>query len=144
MTPGDVCVLDFSLNSIAGEHKPSIESGMHGAIYQVRPDVNAVIHTHQVYASALALIDAPIPTLFDEQALFLGPSVEIIPYALSGTEELRNTIASHVQNVNNAFMMKNHGALIFGSTMERAVHNVAIFGEMLAGFFCWPFALTMK
>ncbi|QRN82465.1 class II aldolase/adducin family protein [Chloroflexota bacterium] len=126
MKSGDVCVLDYDLNPIAGKHKPSIESGMHGAIYQVRPDVNAVIHTHQVYASALALIDAPIPTLFDEQALFLGPSVDIIPYAFSGTDELKNTIANHVQNVSNAFIMKNHGALIFGSTMERAVHNVAI------------------
>ncbi len=56
----------------------------------------------------------------------------------SVTEELRNTIASHVQNVNNAFIMKNHGALIFGSTMERAVHNVAIFGEMLAGLSAGP------
>ena len=126
MAPEDVCVLDYELNPLAGEHKPSIESGMHCAIYQVRPDVNAVIHTHQVYASALALIDAPIPALFDEQALFLGRSVEIIPYALSGTEALAKTIAKHVQNHSNAFMMKNHGALVFGTDMARAVHNVAI------------------
>lgn len=126
MHPEDVCVLDFDLNPIAGGHKPSIESGMHCAIYQVRPDVHAVIHTHQVYASALSLIDAPIPALFDEQVLFLGRSVEIIPYAPSGTEALHETIAEHVQNHNNAFMMKNHGALVFGQDMERAVHNVAI------------------
>lgn len=119
-------MLDFDLNPIAGGHKPSIESGMHCAIYQVRPDVHAVIHTHQVYASALSLIDAPIPALFDEQVLFLGRSVEIIPYAPSGTEALHETIAEHVQNHNNAFMMKNHGALVFGQDMERAVHNVAI------------------
>ncbi|MBG0788332.1 MAG: class II aldolase/adducin family protein [Anaerolineaceae bacterium] len=126
MTPEDVCVLDFDLNPIAGEHKPSVETGMHCAIYEVRPDVNAIIHTHQVYASALTLIDAVIPTLFDEQARFLGRSVEIIPYAPSGTKALQKTIAKHVQNHNNAFMMKNHGALLFGHDMERAVHNVAI------------------
>jgi len=126
MTPEDVCVLDFDLNPIAGEHKPSVETGMHCAIYKVRPDVNAIIHTHQVYASALTLIDAPIPTLFDEQARFLGRSVEIIPYAPSGTRSLVKTVAKHVRNHNNAFMMKNHGALLFGHDMERAVHNVAI------------------
>ena len=126
MTPEDVCVLDFDLIPIAGEHKPSIESGMHCGIYQVRPDVKAVIHTHQVYASALALIDAPIPALFDEQVRFLGRSVEIIPYAQSGTKALQKVIAKHVQNHNNAFMMKNHGALVFGHDMERAVHNVAV------------------
>ena len=126
MATEDVCILDFDLNPIEGERKPSVESGMHGAIYQVRGDVNAVVHTHQVYASALTLIRAPIPSLFDEQARFLGRSVEIIPYAPSGTGMLKNTIAKHVKNHNNAFMMQNHGALIFGHDIERAIHNVEI------------------
>lgn len=126
MTPEDVCVLDFGLNPLEGELKPSVESGMHGAIYQVRGDVNAIVHTHQVYASALTLIKAPIPALFDEQTRFLGRSVEIIPYAPSGTGMLRDTVAKHVRSHNNAFMMQNHGALIFGHDMERAVHNVEI------------------
>ena len=126
MKPEDVCILNFDLDAIEGKLKPSVESAMHGAIYQVRGDVNAVVHTHQVYASALTLIGAAIPALFDEQARFLGRSVEIIPYAPSGTGMLKNKIAKHVQNHNNAFMMKNHGALIFGYDMERAVHNVEI------------------
>jgi L-ribulose-5-phosphate 4-epimerase len=126
MTPEDVCVLDFELERLEGKRKPSVESAMHGAVYQVRKDVNAIVHTHQVYASALTLIKAPIPALFDEQARFLGRSVEIIPYAPSGTGMLKNKIAKHVQNHKNAFMMQNHGALIFGLDMERAVHNVEI------------------
>jgi len=126
MTPDDVCVLDFDLNMLEGHLKPSVESAMHGAVYQVRGDVNAIIHTHQVYTSALTLIKSPIPALFDEQARFLGRSVEIIPYAPSGTGMLKNTVAKHVKNHNNAFMMQNHGALVFGHDMERAVHNVEI------------------
>lgn len=126
MTEDDVCILDFEMNMLEGHLKPSVESGMHGAIYQVRKDVKAIVHTHQVYASALTLIKAPIPSLFDEQVRFLGRSVDIIPYAPSGTGMLKNTIARHVQNHNNAYMMQNHGALIFGHDMERAVHNVEI------------------
>ncbi|MEN6408301.1 MAG: class II aldolase/adducin family protein [Anaerolineaceae bacterium] len=126
MTPDDICILDFDLKSIEGRRKPSVESAMHGAIYQTRGDVNAVIHTHQVYVSALTLIHKPIPALFDEQARFLGRSVEIIPYAPSGTGMLKNTVAKHVKNHNNAFMMQNHGALVFGTDMKRAVHNVEI------------------
>jgi len=126
MKAEDVCVLDFELNVLEGELKPSVETSMHGGVYQVRGDVNAIVHTHQVYASALTLIKAPIPPLFDEQARFLGRSVDIIPYAPSGTGMLKNTIAKHVKNHNNAFMMQNHGALIFGHDMERAVHNVEI------------------
>ena len=126
MTAEDVCVLDFDLEPLEGRLKPSVEASMHGAIYQARGDVNAIIHTHQIYASALTLIKAPIPALFDEQARFLGRSVEIIPYAPSGTGMLKNTVARHVKNHNNAFMMQNHGALVFGHDMERAMHNVEI------------------
>jgi L-ribulose-5-phosphate 4-epimerase len=126
MIPEDVCILDFELKILEGKRKPSVESAMHGAIYQTRPDVNAVVHTHQVYASALALINSPIPALFDEQARYLGRTVEIIPYAPSGTGFLKNTIASHIKNHNNAFIMQNHGALCFGHDVERAAHNVEI------------------
>lgn len=126
MTQDDICVLDFDLQALEGERKPSVESAMHAAIYQVRGDVNAIIHTHQVYPSTLAIINAPIPALFDEQVRFLGRSVEIIPYAPSGTGMLKNTIARYVKNHNNAYMMANHGALLFGTDMERAVHNVSV------------------
>lgn len=126
MTPQDVCVLDFESNVIEGTLKPSVESAVHAGIYQARADVNAVVHTHQVYASALALINSPIPALFDEQARFLGRTVAIIPYAPSGTISLAKTIARHVKNHNNAYIMNNHGALIFGHDMERAAHNVEI------------------
>lgn len=126
MTKEDVCIWDFDLNLIEGHLKPSVESAMHEAVYQVRGDVNAIVHTHQVYTSVLTLIKSPIPALFDEQARFLGRSVEIIPYAPSGTGMLKNKVAKHVQNKNNAFMMQNHGALVFGHDMERAVHNVEI------------------
>ncbi|HTP11510.1 MAG TPA: class II aldolase/adducin family protein [Anaerolineae bacterium] len=126
MTPDDVCILDFDLNVIEGVLKPSVESALHGAVYVTRPDVNAVVHTHQVYASTLALIDKPIPALFDEQVRFLGRSVEIIPYAPSGTGFLKNAIVKHIQNHNNAYIMKNHGALCFGHDVERAAHNVEI------------------
>jgi L-ribulose-5-phosphate 4-epimerase len=126
MLPEDICVLDFALNVLEGQRKPSVESGMHAAIYRVRPDVNAIVHTHQVYASTLTLIQRPIPSLFDEQSRFLGRSVNIIPYAPSGTGMLANTISRHVRDHNNAYMMQNHGALVFGPDMERAVHNVEI------------------
>ena len=88
--------------------------------------MNAVVHTHQVYASALTLIKMPIPSLFDEQVRFLGRSVNIIPYAPSGTGLLAGIIARAVRDHNNAYMLQNHGALVFGSDIERAVHNVEI------------------
>jgi len=126
MTADDVCILDFDLNVIEGALKPSVESALHAGIYETRGDVNAVVHTHQVYASTLALINAPIPALFDEQVRFLGRSIEIIPYAPSGTGLLKNAIVKHIKNHNNAYILQNHGALCFGHDVERAAHNVEI------------------
>jgi ribulose-5-phosphate 4-epimerase/fuculose-1-phosphate aldolase len=126
MLPADICVLDTQLNPLEGTRKPSVESAMHAAIYQVRRDVTAVIHTHQVYPSTLAIINAPIPALFDEQVRFLGRSVDIIPYAPSGTGLLKNAIAKRIGNHHNAYMMANHGALVFGHDLERALHNVDV------------------
>ena len=126
MQPVDVCILDFEYKPIAGAMKPSIESGMHAAVYQSRPDVHAIIHTHQPYASALALINAPIPALFDEQVRFLGRSVDIVSYAPSGTGFLKKNVQKHVKNGNNAFILQNHGVLVLGVDTEQAIHNMAL------------------
>lgn len=134
MTPDDICILDWNLKRVSGTHKPSIESGMHAAIYQVRPDVQVVIHTHQVFASAIALINKPIPGLFDEQIRFLGRSVEIVPYRPSGTGFLKSAIARKAQNHCNAFILQNHGALILGDTPERAQFNVELLEKCATAF----------
>jgi ribulose-5-phosphate 4-epimerase/fuculose-1-phosphate aldolase len=126
MTADDSCLLDFDLRVLDGVHAPSIESGLHAAIYQARPDVHAIVHTHQAYASALSLIDRPIPALFDEQVRFLGRQVEIVPYAPSGTGMLRRRVARQVRSHANAYIMRNHGAVCLGPDLERAENNVEL------------------
>jgi ribulose-5-phosphate 4-epimerase/fuculose-1-phosphate aldolase len=126
MTPDDVCVLDLELQALEGARKPSVESSLHAAIYQARPDVNAVVHTHQASASALSLIDTPIPALFDEQARFLGRAVEIVPYGPSGTGMLRRRVARALKSHANAYILRNHGAICLGPDLERAENNVEL------------------
>lgn len=126
ITPDDVCVYNFDGTKIQGEMKPSIEMGFHSAVYQARHDVGCVMHTHQDFASAIALINKPIPALFDEQVRFLGRSVDVIPYAPSGTGLLVRQVRKSVQNHHNAYILKNHGVLCLGPTPERAFHNVLL------------------
>ena len=130
----DVCILDLKAQKIDGERTPSVESSMHAAIFSVRPDVQAIIHTHQVFSSTLAIINLPIPCMYDEQAFFLGKKVKVIPYAPSGTGMLRNKIAKHVQDHANAYLMKNHGALVFGTDMARAVMNVQLLDKCATAY----------
>jgi L-ribulose-5-phosphate 4-epimerase len=126
MSPEDICILSLDLKPLEGEMKPSIESSMHAAIYETRPDAAVVIHTHQIYASTFALINQTIPALYDEQVRFLGRSVEIVDYAPSGTSFLKKAIVSKLHNHCNAYILKNHGALCLGDSAERAIFNVEL------------------
>jgi L-ribulose-5-phosphate 4-epimerase len=122
----DVCVLGWDLSILEGTMKPSVESAMHAAIYKNRLDVNVIIHTHQVYASAFSLINTPIPALYDEQVRFLGRSVEIVKYAPSGTGFLMKNIVKKLGNHANAYILQNHGALNLGPDADRAIFNVQL------------------
>jgi ribulose-5-phosphate 4-epimerase/fuculose-1-phosphate aldolase len=126
MTAGDVCVVDFQQQLVEGAHPPSVEAGMHAAVYARRLDVNAVVHTHQPQASAFALTGGGIPALFDEQVLNLGESVELVPYGLSGSTALLENIAARLENQANAYLLQNHGVLVLGMTPELALRNVLL------------------
>ena len=105
---------------------PSIECGMHANIYRARPDVHAIVHTHQPYASALAVLRRPIPALTDEQVRFLGREVAIIDYAPSGTGFLAKNVQKKITSGDNAFILANHGIVAVGTDPERAVFNMAL------------------
>lgn len=134
MQPDDICVLEWDLQVVEGKLKPSIESALHAAIYENRADANAVIHTHQVFASAMALINTPIPALFDEQVRFLGRSVEIVNYAPSGTGFLKKNLIKRLGNHANAYILQNHGAVCLGDSPERAVFNVELLDKCAAAY----------
>lgn len=133
----DICVVGFDLSFIDGNDqlKPSVEAGMHSIIYQNRPDVNAVIHTHQIYGSIFSIINTPIPALFDEVSFSLGPSIEIIPYALSGTPELVTNVAGKLSNNANAYILQNHGILALGKTLDKAILHAELL-EKVANIYC--------
>lgn len=126
LTDADICIVDFEMNTIEGERKPSVESGFHLEVYKRRADVNAVIHTHQIYGSMFAAQNHPIPPLFDEVTLHIGHIVDVIPYALSGSPELIVNVGSKLDNLCHCYLMQNHGVLNLGATLEKAWLNVEL------------------
>jgi len=130
MRPEDVVIVDFAGQQVPGTGgsglEPSIECGMHAGIYRERPDVHAVVHTHQPYASALAFLRRPIPALGDEQVRFLGRGVDIIDYAPSGTAFLARNVRKKMASGANAFILANHGIVALGTDPDRAVFNMAL------------------
>ncbi|MBX7267404.1 aminotransferase class III-fold pyridoxal phosphate-dependent enzyme [Micromonospora sp. Llam7] len=130
MRVADVCLVDFDGRQVPDDSgaglEPSIECGMHANIYRQRPDVNAIVHTHQPYASALAFLRKPIPALTDEQVRFLGREVAIVDYAPSGTGFLARNVQKKVSSGDNAFIIANHGVVAVGTDPDRAVFNMAL------------------
>jgi ribulose-5-phosphate 4-epimerase/fuculose-1-phosphate aldolase len=119
--PADMCVVNFDQTVVEGGLKPSVECGMHIAIYKNRPDVDAVVHTHQTFASVFAVLSLPVPALFDEVAFAIGDIIDVVPYALSGSPELAANVSSMLSNGCHCYIMQNHGALSLGKTTEQAL-----------------------
>jgi len=126
MTAGDICVVDFDLTPIEGELVPSKETAMHIGIYKHRADVNAVVHTHQTYASILGVINESIPPLFDEETKEFGPVVTNIPYAISGSKELVKNVIKNLSNTCHCYILQNHGALNLGRDIDHAWKNTEL------------------
>lgn len=137
LSTDDICVVGFdnSVIEVKSGLKPSVEAGLHGIIYQKRPDVNAVVHTHQIFGSVCAVINTPIPALFDEVSFSLGQLIEIIPYALSGSPELAANVGSKLSNNANAYLIQNHGILALGKTLDKAILHAELL-EKVAHIYC--------
>jgi L-ribulose-5-phosphate 4-epimerase len=121
LEPDDIQILDFAARKVEGELNPSVETRLHIGIYKARKDVNAVIHTHSVFASAMAVAGISIPPIIDEQAAFLGGEIKLAKYAPSGTTELvKNAVAALGDR--NAMLLANHGAVGVGANLPAALH----------------------
>jgi ribulose-5-phosphate 4-epimerase/fuculose-1-phosphate aldolase len=143
MTVEDICVLDMHQQQLGGSRPPSMEAGMHVGIYQQRTDVNAVVHTHQMFASVLAIINRPIPALFDEITAEIGPSVDVIPYALSGSRQLARNVKNRLDNGCFCYIIQNHGALNLGRDLETALKNAELL-EKVAQIYYYALCTSRK
>ena len=116
----EVVVVDFDGEPLEGDGMPSTEMLLHTAVYRARPDVRAVMHTHSVYASALAVAGERLPPLIDEMVVGIGGAVEVSAYAFPGTEELGESVVAALGE-RNAALIRNHGLVGVGGTLDEAL-----------------------
>jgi ribulose-5-phosphate 4-epimerase/fuculose-1-phosphate aldolase len=82
-----------------------------------------------------AVINTPIPALFDEVSFSLGSTVEVIPYALSGSADLIHNVEGKLSNNANAYIIQNHGILALGKTLDKAILHAELL-EKVAHIYC--------
>jgi L-fuculose-phosphate aldolase len=106
--------------TIVGPHKPSSEYPFHRAIFEIRPDLKAVIHAHPPALVSFSIARTIPDTNVIPQAKYICGPIGYAPYALPGSEELGESIAAEFAKDYKAVVMENHGCVIGGTDMKDA------------------------
>ncbi len=134
MSARDIVIMDLDANVIENESglRPTSEVLMHIALYQARPDVRAVAHTHSAYATAFAVINRPIPAIVYEVAN-LGLTkgrIPVAPYGRPGTPALAESVSAAAAEA-DCILMERHGAVAVDSrNIYEAFLKVAYIEEL--------------
>ncbi len=117
--PEDIVITDLEGKIIEGTCKPSSECGLHAAIYKVKPEARAVVHTHSMACTTLSCLGEPLKGVHYALASAQVPEVPVAPYATYGTPELAANVQKTIGE-SDACLMANHGIVCCGASMKGA------------------------
>ena len=120
LVPDDVVIIDNKGIVLEGKHIPSSELKVHTAIYEAYPEAGAVIHTHSIYASALAAMRQDVPAIIEDIVQIIGGRVHCAEYALCGTQNLAVNAVAALRG-RKAALLANHGAVCWGKNLAEAL-----------------------
>lgn len=105
---------------IIGKHKPSCEWPFHKAIFEMRPDIKAILHAHPPALVSFS-IAGKTPAL-ETNPIFKSvcQSVGFAGYDVPGSEGLGKKIALEFKKGHNTILLRNHGTCCAGKTMDEA------------------------
>ena len=119
MQPDDLIVVDGKGQKVEGRRERTSEIAMHLAIYELRPDICAVVHTHPPVSTGFAVAGKALNwAVLPEVVVGLG-CVPLAEYGLPGTPELTNTLLPLIPK-HDAIMLGNHGAVCYGEDLMQA------------------------
>ncbi len=105
--------------------KTSIETEMHCRVYEVRPDVKAIVHAHPVSATSFTAMKATILTTLTAEAYAVLGIPAWAEYALMGTSKLAMIVAERI-TTSNIVLLENHGVLAAGPTLLKAFDRLEV------------------
>ncbi len=119
MHPDDLIICDMKGNKLQGRLERTSEVAMHLTVYELRPDINAVVHAHPPVATGFATAGLELnEALLPEVVIGLG-CVPTAAYGLPGTPELTAPMLPLIPKY-DAVMMANHGAVCYGPDLYKA------------------------
>lgn len=128
MVPEDVLVMALDGTIIEGKRRPSVDTIAIRYIFQKLPAVNAVIHTHQPYATGIGLvvdrIDCDVTTL----ANTAKGHVNVAPYSSAASIDMGYAVVDHIGD-QLAVVLKNHGVVTIGKSLKEALYAAVYLEE---------------
>ena len=123
MAPADIVIIDAEGRVLDGKPglKPSSEYQLHTILMQDLPGVQAMVHTHSLYALTFAALNRSIP-MISLELLPAGGEIPVAPYVCPGTAGV-GTGAAAVFRQHPGLMgllLQNHGLVAVGPTLDRA------------------------
>lgn len=123
----DIVVVDLDGNTIEGKRRPTSDLKAILYILNHKPEVKAIIHTHQPKAVALSLICDKLPLISTTMVDEVKDEVNVAPFTISSDEGMG------IQSVEYAtkalcVILKNHGIMAFGKDLNQAL-SAAIYLE---------------
>lgn len=119
MTPDQVLVLNKEGKVIEGTMRPSVDTEALKYIYDHCPQINAIIHTHQPYATAVGLIDDVMPACCTTLCNVCLGSVPVAPYSAAASEDMGIKTVEYIGD-KRAVILKHHGVIAVGPTLHDA------------------------
>jgi L-fuculose-phosphate aldolase len=126
LTPEDMVTVSDAGAILAGTRLPSSELEVHRQIYLRRPDINAVLHTHALHATALSCCHDTIPVIVEEQSQVVGGAIHCTRYIPAGRHEELGDETARALGTSNAVLMANHGVVNCGRSLEEALFTCIV------------------
>ncbi len=124
MTPASMVNMQFDgsfeLQKESNAKKPSSEWRFHRDILQNRTDVNAIVHTHSMFATTMACLHKDIPPFHYMIAVVGGDTIRCAPYSLFGSQALSNQALTALID-RKACLLANHGMIALGKDLDDAL-----------------------
>jgi L-fuculose-phosphate aldolase len=103
-----------------GPMAPSSEWRFHLDLTRARPDIGAIVHTHAIHCTTLAIARRPIPAVHYMIAAFGGIDIRCADYATFGSIALSRAVLAAMEG-RNACLMANHGMIAAGPDLDQAM-----------------------
>ncbi|MCR9177394.1 MAG: class II aldolase/adducin family protein [Alphaproteobacteria bacterium] len=130
--PEDIVTMDLG-GGHSDNRRPSSEWRFHLDIMRERPDCQAIVHTHGMFATTLACLRMEIPAFHYMIAQAGGPTIRVSDYATFGTQELSDTALKALEG-RKACLLANHGMIAIGPNLKKAL-ALAVEVETLAAMY---------